>query len=321
MIETRTVLILGAGASAPYGYPLGNTLKSKIANSLHYMIQKEYGWIQDSDIPKELIKQFIDSLNQTRRPSIDSFLAKQKEEFTEIGKIAIAHQIAQCEKRGIIYSDSMKANKELDETDDWYGYLVEILYESEIDKIGKNLSIVTYNYDRSLEYFLLKTLLNDFGDLETVDDCIPLIEKIPIVHIYGRLDPLPWELACDKYDTGRDYGDTCSSENLFQISENIKLIQETQHSSVVEDANKVIKKAHKIYFLGMDLYRNRGNVNLLDTSSFNGKTIVATGYGLEGGERNRITSFFKHIPNVNVPPTFRISDSKTLMTIRSLNPF
>lgn len=328
MIETDTVLILGAGASAPYGYPIGSDLKTGIVNSLTAMVEKDYGWVNGTEFSKDLIKEFVFALKNTRRPSIDSFLAKQKEEFTDIGKIAIVNQISKCEDPRIINSSVMKKKAKFDSTDDWYGYLVEILYESKIDEIGDNLSIVTFNYDRSLEYFLLKTLLADFGALETVEDCLPIIKKIPIIHMYGRLDPLPWEVP---HEECREYGENCSDDDLIKISENIKLIHEAELTSSVEKANRLVYSAERIYFLGMDLYRNRENItNFFDESFFYNKEILATGYGLKSGEIKHITNFFKDIQKsyregIRVLPeldqNYRVSNKKSLISIREHNPF
>jgi len=322
MIDTPTVLILGAGASKPYGYPLGSELKDKVIHSLDAMVENESGWVDELDINPFLVKDFTKKFKDSKRPSIDSFLAKQKEEFTEIGKIAIVDAISKCEKPEIVDPKRLKSNNTMDHIDDWYSYLIEILYECDVDQIGRNLSIISYNYDRSLEYFFLRPLQGTFKELESIEDCAKKIAKIPIIHMYGRLEPLPWEKHLyNSNNASRDYGEKCSSDDLLKISKNIKLIQEAKNNVTKYDADNLIKRANKIYFLGMDLYRNRENVNLLDVSLFDGKTLVATGYSLELGERNRITKFFGHIPKVQVRPNFNISSSKTLKTIRGQNPF
>ena len=53
MIETPTVLILGAGASKPYDYPLGIDLKDKIIRRLYALQKKIVGGIQK---PKKLVR-------------------------------------------------------------------------------------------------------------------------------------------------------------------------------------------------------------------------------------------------------------------------
>lgn len=331
MIETPTVLILGAGASKPYGYPLGSELKDKIIHSLNAMVENETGWVDELDINPFLVKQFTNKFNDSKRPSIDSFLAKQKEEFVEIGKIAIVDAISKCEKTEIYNPKSLKSYTTMDETDDWYSYFVEILYECDIDDINKicdNISIISFNYDRSLEYFLQKPLQGTFKELEHIEDCAGIIQEIPIVHIFGRLDPLPWEVPwADQYEKGRYYGEKCTSDDLLKMSENIRLIHETKDSGVIDKADYLIDKAHRVYFLGLDLYRNRINIELFDSipfmnldSSIN-REIITTGYGLEEGEKNHIRNYFRELQGEVINPTYTVSDYKSLKTIRTHNPF
>src|SRR5205814_6081210 len=69
---------------------------------------------------------------------------------------------------------------------DWYQYLFGKLNAS-FEEFGQNkLSVVTFNYDRSLEHFLLTTLQYSHG--KTFDQCADLLmANIPIVHVYGQL--------------------------------------------------------------------------------------------------------------------------------------
>ena len=90
MITNRTVLILGAGASHPYGFPTGKELRNEIilgcaggrtpplANSL-----LECGFIESQII------QFGNVLRLSGQVSVDRFLERRKE-YLEIGKAALA---------------------------------------------------------------------------------------------------------------------------------------------------------------------------------------------------------------------------------------
>ena len=58
--------------------------------------------------------------------------------------------------------------------------------DSTFEEFGNNkLSIVTFNYDRSLEHYLLNSLMTLHG--KTRDECAQALKKIPIVHVYGQL--------------------------------------------------------------------------------------------------------------------------------------
>lgn len=287
MIETPTTLILGAGASAPYGYPVGNELKRRIINSTE--IGRNIIEIYSNYTKKELSK-FANELRGSRQPSIDSFLSNN-EEYSDIGKLAIVDVIAQCEYEDLITNPtSLPKSQNMDQTDDWYGYLIENLYGGDIDKIHENINIISYNYDRSLEALLFDPLKHSYSKLETDEDCSKILKKIPIVHMYGRLDSLPWEEK-----NSRPYGEKCSQTRLFELSQNINLIYEAEQKGTVDEANKLIEKSKRIYFLGMDLYRNRKNLDLLDLSLMKNKHILATTHGLKDGEINRIESFLNQI--------------------------
>lgn len=73
---------------------------------------------------------------------------------------------------------------------DWYEYL-SVKLNSSFEEFGENqLSIITFNYDRSLENYLLNSLMNLHG--KALDECASALEKILIVHVYGQLGARPY---------------------------------------------------------------------------------------------------------------------------------
>ncbi len=65
-----------------------------------------------------------------------------------------------------------------------------------VDSIEKfkernKLTVITFNYDRSLEFYLFRSLKSKFDkhDADTAD----VFEEIKIKHVYGRLAPFYWE--------------------------------------------------------------------------------------------------------------------------------
>ena len=83
MITTETVLILGAGASADYGFPVGRQLLDAVCQNQTYQALEplEYDYVQ--------AKAFIEALKTSAYSSVDAFLEKFPT-FLEIGKAAIA---------------------------------------------------------------------------------------------------------------------------------------------------------------------------------------------------------------------------------------
>jgi len=98
MINTNTVLVLGAGASQPYGLPLGIGLRAGIcawesgvgdpaARSL---------WSKCGISPAEL-QAFAGAFRLSSVSSIDAYLARHPD-FQEIGKLCIAWVICNTEE-------------------------------------------------------------------------------------------------------------------------------------------------------------------------------------------------------------------------------
>jgi hypothetical protein len=313
MIETPTVLILGAGASKPYGYHLGIDLKNAILHKVTDMYKNDSGWIDKLGIDDGLVSSFINRLSESSRSSIDSFLNYHKDIYEEIGKIAIADVISNCESNKLF-------NQPLDENDNWYNYLVQFLYNCGFEDINKNkLGIITYNYDRSLESFLYNKLRRDYKEGDSGEECANKIKSIEIEHMYGRLDPLPWEAK-----GGRGYGQSCSSNQLLEISENIKLIQEAKREEIPKRADELIENARRIYFLGLDL-RRQENLELLNLSNLQGKDIIGTAFGLEMSEISQIKKFlnnYSRTQNVINPQSGPlIEPEKSLSMIRKFMAF
>lgn len=313
MFNVPTTLILGAGASVPYGYPVGDKLKKDIISLLNN-IQHHYSWIDKSNIHKQKINNFIHKLDRSDASSIDIFLENQNNEtFTEIGKKAIVNVISNCE--------SIKKLANPDSEDDagghWYQYFGRRLFRGNIDEITHNIKIITFNYDRSLETYLIRSLANNNGEIYNYNESADVIDKIPIIHMYGELDPLP----CQEVN-GRGYGEKCSTEEIIKLSENIHLIHEAKNKGKLEIASDYIAESEKVYFLGLDLANNLDNIKLFDLTSLSlGRKILATAYGLKTAERDIINDFFIKLECASSLVSVGDFDQTSSVCIREYLPF
>ena len=70
------------------------------------------------------------------------------------------------------------------------------------------LSIITFNYDRSLEEYLYRVL----GALYN-RDAEELVQGLSIIHVHGDLGPLDWESQ-----RGRKYGGPFAMENVLPLA-------------------------------------------------------------------------------------------------------
>jgi|FLOH01.1.fsa_nt_gi hypothetical protein len=175
MFTKETVLILGAGASTDLGYPIGKKLVSDIIQSLK---PPKVNYSEEI-----LSKKFLTSLEDFQPLSIDFFLSLHKE-YADLGKEKIAQRILNHQRSSL-------TSRNFDES--WYRYLLtEILRGCEDGKqknlTNNKLTIITFNYDVSLEYFLYSRLkhmkyfenhkkeMNDF-----------LESNLEIIHVYGSV--------------------------------------------------------------------------------------------------------------------------------------
>ena len=71
-------------------------------------------------------------------------------------------------------------------------YLYQHLAVPTLEEFHQNdVGFITYNYDRTLEQFMLTALANTYGKDETT--CAEILAHIPIIHLHGRLGYLPWQ--------------------------------------------------------------------------------------------------------------------------------
>ena len=257
MIETPTTLILGAGASYPYGFPLGRKLVEDIlelfpqsnhsndrirsANS-HFDIM-----LGNLDIDISLMNRFSRNLRDSKIDSIDSFLEiKENSNFLEIGKMSILYALHRYEK-----------SEELLRIDNWYRVLWNSLKTKSIEYFKLNkLSVITYNYDRSLEYYLLSCIKNTY-DLDEKDACDLLFNTINIIHIHGKIGVFNIEnqtlnLNINMFKT-QDYGSEIKDKDKFKfLSKNIKIIHDENinESEELKQANEILATTTRICFLG-----------------------------------------------------------------------
>lgn len=270
MIETPTVLIVGAGGSVPYGYPVGTKLREYIiqnASKLQpYVSEKILN--ENPDIVKgpafdeshRLVEKFRSSFKLSHMYSIDAFL-ERNQQFLEIGKAAIAYSLLGCQNIKSLFSEG-----------EWYQYLFNRLATPTLDELeSNNLTIVTFNYDVSLERYLRVAIQNLYNTEELSYQAASEIQKrcIPIVHLYGSLSEM------EEYVVDR------TVEIIHRSAQNIKILGESERLGESREfgvAHSKIRTAKKIVFAGFGF--DATNVGRLQIDAhFSGKNIYASAYG------------------------------------------
>ena len=183
MIRKKTVFVLGAGASCPFGFPTGAELRSLICDLAKHSNNRLGSQIKfHFEHPQRDIIAFAKEFKLSGMPSIDAFLARRTE-FESIGRATIAACISQFENPDTLFDVGRTPG-----ASDWYGQLWSQMIEgvhTVADLAQNSVSFVTFNYDRSLEAYLHQTIRATFG----VDDSVAedARSRFPIHHMYGSL--------------------------------------------------------------------------------------------------------------------------------------
>lgn len=236
MFTKPTAFVLGAGASAPFGYPIGKELVSQIV----VKAPQQKGYF--GDLPEEFsylhhVEPLIHRLDMGDYSSVDAYLEGKTGPLVKIGKYLMAAVLKHHEQ---LERFSIRHDR------DWYGHLFrEIALDGEFDP---QASFVTFNYDRSLEAFLLHVFHTHF-ELSHAE-ALTKFMAVPIVHVHGALGQFP----------SVPYMNDASSSQLFRQSQEIKIIGEVEDrdfefaSPDFRAANKLISEAEHIVFLGFGFH-------------------------------------------------------------------
>jgi hypothetical protein len=223
------------------------------------------------------VSNFINLLSKDgRNLSIDTFIESMQDddslqELEEIARAVIAMLIMSCEKP-----------ENLDPTDNWYKLLFDKMYEGNntYERFFDNkINFVTFNYDRSLEQYLLREVCDAFRVSE--DDARDrLRERFEVIHVHGSLGSL--------WDEERPY-ETRGSDDARAIAEaadSIKLITDkvdTKSEPEFIKAHGLIYEAISVHFVGSGYHSQNmtrigfdGSTDLRD----NGNKFFGTTQGL-----------------------------------------
>lgn len=278
MIKENTLFILGAGASVPYGFPTGKQLRYKICKEFpeDYMTLLGYNELAHpekfSSDAFQNAQDFADTFFKSSTPSIDLFLARNQK-YSEIGKKAISLNIWNAESKS-------KFREDVDEKQDWYTYLYQRMTETFTESndynrlIQNEISFITFNYDRSLEYFLYESIVNSFTSIPRTRPPRGDIFPFSIHHVYGQLAKLPWQ---NEYNL--DYRSKLSLRIFNSIYDNIKVVYERTNDNIGK-IREEISKGKRIFFLGFGFAKE--NLEVLNIPEiFTGEQqIYGTAFGM-----------------------------------------
>lgn len=284
----------------PYDFPSGEKLKTNVIDALaHSSDGSLFNHLEKMNVSPETMHYFKTELEKDKQRSVDAFLETraptdggQRMEF--IGKLAMAGILLPIE-----HAQDFSKYGQCGE--DWYSYLYGKMIRPNKEAFAWNrLSIITFNYDRSLEKFFMVALSGSYGISD--EEAAGLLSAIPIIHVHGQLGRLPERAlilqvppAADAEQSELPYGSQLSSDVLHAAAKNIEVIHtQAAPSKAFTAARKAIDNANKIVFLGFAYHdENLKRLGMFPFDNTNGKLIQGSTHGLTQLESKRIIQKIK----------------------------
>ena len=272
MSETKTVFVVGAGASSEVELPVGAGLTERIAKHLEVVARGEDPVTRSDTGP--LVIEALRALAKDRdelsvnglrgdcrkisgamqlAPSIDNYVHSNRGNASlEIcSKLGIAAAVLESELRSDLFIKDGWDN-ELDfggVNETWYRALLDLITAdgTSVDDLSQRLAsmaFIVFNYDRCIEHYLFHAIRKLYSIDETrVAEILTLLE---IHHPFGVVGGLPWQ------DGGTTpFGATRSGKHLVAIANGVRTISES-----IGDGNEpkawstTLATADTVVFLG-----------------------------------------------------------------------
>ncbi len=267
-MNNKTTIIVGAGASQPYGYPLGKELTHLILEQLNTtdsVINTAFNWDQ-STIDKFKCD-FEKDLKNDDLLTIDKFLSKRADQSFPSTLVAT------------IISSYEKNHQNI--TDDWIKYLSQLSPEL------KNIKIISLNYDRLLEDYFYKCQDPRSKNKDFLKN---------ISHPHGRLHRLNFEPENEDktQNIGIGYGHLHSSWGKYLSAIDSKLLLKNDIINYSETINSTISESSKIIFLGFDYHDDILNKIFKDIILNSEVKIYGTAVKMSVNKKSKAKSFFNN---------------------------
>jgi hypothetical protein len=241
IFRPSTVLVLGAGASQPYGFPVGSELMQRIKDSTGVDARNRFSranrpQLVEAGYTENEIGEFHTALEKAGHSNIDAFL-EDKPSQRKLGAFAIAQVLMPLETEAQLFESR----------EDWYPKLFSTLNLKAADTPSDVSGIITFNYDRSLEHFLAETTRWRFEG-ETKDAAFAKLNSIQVIHVHGDLGFYP-DVAYEPHT---------AIHELNAAAKRIRMIfdHDLDESAEFKRARALIEKASVVMFLGFG-YNNR----------------------------------------------------------------
>lgn len=282
MIRVPTTLVIGAGASAELNFPTGPRLLRDISELLQFGSQfdrvngssaaLDIGLAYARSTGQSALKPldpFYDASARVRSAadiarSIDNVIDQNDDDpLVEVaGKLAIAYRllIAEAESK-LCEVPELTGLFDLQHLrDTWlipFGQMLTTdVRKSQVESVFEQLTIITFNYDRSIEAFLPTLLVAAYGLDHS--DAVAISQRVRIFHPYGQVGRLSWDLGADG---GIPYG-WMARDKLELIARQLRTFTEQlADGDELTAMRRAVQQAEHLVFLGFGFHSQ--NMRLL----------------------------------------------------------
>jgi SIR2-like domain len=306
MLTKKLCLVLGAGASSPYGFPTGGGLLefARTPNDDWWPIAEHI-----FNAGPDFHMQFLAELRASGAASLDEFVGRQTR-FKDYAKALIAFRIGECESRDTILGATGASS-------DWVTFFIRRLVDGvDLENLGKaELSVVTFNFDRCLEETFLLRLGAIYREPTESDSAVRVrmahtFSKWhwPIVHVHGSLGPLSAFGG-----GGRPYERTVDPKRVLLSAQRITLLDDAQADSPeFQTARGLLRDAEFVLFLGFGFHRMNCKRVLPQPWGAAHPHVVGTAKEMSPGAMERARRYF--LPG----PTLQFQNVDSLVLLQNL---
>lgn len=311
MIRTKTTIIVGAGASCELQMPSGPELVARIAQALDFARYGAELQTRDSVLLMQYLAKAAARANKGEEVlhaaalrirtaaklggSIDAILEQHNndEMIMLCGKLAIAHFISQAEAKSTLrLTPRIEGDLPLQGTESWLFQLASLITmgvpRSQAERCLDNLTIICFNYDRSLEHFLPHAFVMAFGmNLQEAQRLIAA--KLQVLRPYGSIGRLPWQTN----DSPECEWATENPWNIHNLALNIKTLSERQNDrQLIMALQNAVASAKRLVLLGFGFQPQ--NIDLLfDRGLSHQPEVLMTLFEMAPTNRNAVIKTIK----------------------------
>lgn len=281
----KTVLILGAGASKPYGLPTAAELKALIVQRPPNLYPDFISTQRSRGIdlrPEGLFgwnpQRFVQELQLSGNASIDAWLGAHQSKWAKCyGTLAIATTLLRLELP-LIGSAELST--------DWHAWLFQQLKRGNTLDLSR-MDVITFNYDCLLEWSLAQMAANSFQ--WPMSQALNVVRNWNVLHVYGSMtSTLEREQAAM---------DSASPDEWAAWSHNwIQLADDRNVSSDSDPIRARVWSADRLLFVGFG-FDSQNLLRLGIGPQFlrwqeRPRSVFATAYRLTAVQRARVYEVF-----------------------------